>query len=231
MYPLPPVVRSTVASWQTTRCPSAVAWTSSSSAEAPAARARRMAQSVLEGPSRAPPWWAKARTRRSSQGFRPTVRRYRGPLMDHALLEAIAALRHAFEDALLERQAAVDERFQVDILGGDMSFETSYCLPGEGATPRVRADIGLEWPTWSQAAYRSWAIGEGFDEPPELILEVTLRLQRLVAPPDPRVALGLLPEEIHALGSGCDTLERADPSVEQVFGKPPEVAECSLEVT
>ena len=98
-------------------------------------------------------------------------------------------------------------------------------------TPRVRADIGLEWPTWSQAAYRSWAIGEGFDEPPELILEVTLRLQRLVAPPDPRVALGLLPEEIHALGSGCDTLERADPSVEQVFGKPPEVAECSLEVT
>ena len=151
--------------------------------------------------------------------------------MDHALLEAIAALRHAFEDALLERQAAVDERFQVDILGGDMSFETSYSLPGEGPAPRVRADIGLEWPTWSQAAYRSWAIGEGFDEPPELILEVTLRLQRLVAPPDPRVALGLLPEEIHALGSGCDTLERADPSVEQVFGKPPEVAECSLEVT
>jgi hypothetical protein len=151
--------------------------------------------------------------------------------MDHALLEAIAALRHAFDDALLERQAAVDERFQVDILGGDMSFDTSYSLPGEGPTPRVRADIGLEWPTWSQAAYRSWAIGEGFDEPPELILEVTLRLQRLVAPPDPRLALGLLPPEIHALGLGCDTLERAEPTVEQVYSTPPDASECSLEVT
>jgi len=151
--------------------------------------------------------------------------------MDHTLLEAISALRHAFEDALLERQDAVDERFQVDILGGDLSFETSYSLPGEGPVPRVRADIGLEWPTWSQAAYRSWAIGEGFEEPPELILEVTMRLQRLVAPPDPSMALALLPEESPCLGSSCETLERSEPTVEQMFSKPPEAPECSLEVT
>src|SRR5438477_7056151 len=172
MVPVPAVVRSTVASWQTTRWPSDVAWTSSSRAGAPAPRALRIAHRVLEGPARPPPWWAKASTRRSSQGFGPTrfgptVRRYRGPCMDHALLEAISALRRAFEEALLERQPAVDERFQVDILTGDMTFETSYSLPGEGAVPRVRADVGLEWPTWSQAAYRSWAIGEGFEGPPE----------------------------------------------------------------
>jgi hypothetical protein len=151
--------------------------------------------------------------------------------MDHALLEAISALRHAFENALLERQPFADERFQVDILGGDMSFETSYSLPGDGPAPRVRADIGLEWPTWSQAAYRSWAMGEGFDEPPELLLEVTMRLQRLVAPPDPRMALALLPEESPALGTCCDTLQRAEPTIEQFFSKPPEAPECSLEVT
>ena len=38
--------------------------------------------------------------------------------------------RHAFEAALLQRQA-VEERFQVDVFLGDVSFETSYSLPGE----------------------------------------------------------------------------------------------------
>ena len=45
----------------------------------------------------------------------------------------------ALEDALLQRQA-VEERFQVDVFLGDVSWETSYSLPGEEKPPRVRAD-------------------------------------------------------------------------------------------
>ena len=58
MVPCPAVVRSTVASWQTTSSPSAVAWTSSSMAVAPASSAWSMAWSVDDGDSQAPPWWA-----------------------------------------------------------------------------------------------------------------------------------------------------------------------------
>ena len=58
MAPVPLVVRSTVVSWHTTSSRSSVAWTSSSTAVAPAARAWRVAYSVLDGASLAPPWWA-----------------------------------------------------------------------------------------------------------------------------------------------------------------------------
>ncbi len=54
--------------------------------------------------------------------------------------------------------------------------------PGEDSPPRVRADLSLDWPTWSQSAYRSWSIGEPPAEPPELIVEIALRVQRLAAP-------------------------------------------------
>ena len=80
-------------------------------------------------------------------------------MLDHVFTDAIGALRDAFEGALLERQA-FEERFHVDVLLGDMTWETSYGLPGEGLPPRVQADITLEWPTWAQTAYRSWYIGE-----------------------------------------------------------------------
>ena len=56
--PVAAVVRSTVASWQTTRRWSAVACTSSSMPVAPASRAPAMACSVDDGASQAPPWWA-----------------------------------------------------------------------------------------------------------------------------------------------------------------------------
>jgi hypothetical protein len=76
------VVRSTVASWQTTSSPSEVACTSSSMAVAPAASAREMAKMVDEGDSHAPPWCAEAMTRLSSHtessftGAMVTVDRY-----------------------------------------------------------------------------------------------------------------------------------------------------------
>ena len=85
-------------------------------------------------------------------------------MLDHVFTDAIGALRDVFENNLLERQA-FEERFQADVLLGDLTWQTSYGLPGEGLPPRVRADITLEWPTWAQTAYRSWYIGEPSDEP------------------------------------------------------------------
>src|SRR3954469_318822 len=119
-------------------------------------------------------------------------------MLDHAFLDVIGALRAAFEAGFLQRQA-LEERFQVDVLLGDLSWETSYSLPGEGVPPRVRADISLDWPTWSQSAYRSWSIGEPTDEPPEVGIEIVLRIQRLSADPDLKGVLAALPEQSPAI--------------------------------
>ena len=70
-------------------------------------------------------------------------------MLDHVFTDAITALREAFEAAFLERQA-FEEHFQVDVLLGDVTWETSYGLPGEGQPPRVVAHITFDWPTWSQ---------------------------------------------------------------------------------
>ncbi|MGO9559661.1 MAG: hypothetical protein ACLPQS_05440 [Acidimicrobiales bacterium] len=135
-------------------------------------------------------------------------------MIDHILLDLIGAIREAFEGALLEQQA-VEERFQVDVFLGDLSFETSYSLPGERSPARVRADLTLDWPTWSQSAYRSWSIGEPPAEPPELIIELAFRMQRLAETPDATRVLSVLDEEGPQLGP--ERLERTAPTLEQVF--------------
>ena len=104
-------------------------------------------------------------------------------MLDHVFTDAIGALRDAMENALLERQA-FEEHFQSDVLLGDLTWETSYGLPGEGSPPRVRADITFDWPTWAQTAYRSWYIGEPADEPPRIEIEIVMRIQRLASSPD-----------------------------------------------
>ena len=63
-------------------------------------------------------------------------------MLDRVFTDAIGALRDTMENALLERQA-FEERFQVDVLLGDVTWETSYGLPGEGSPPRVRADLTI----------------------------------------------------------------------------------------
>lgn len=147
-------------------------------------------------------------------------------MIDHILLDLIGAIREALEGALLE-QLAVEERFQIDVFLGDVSFETSYSLPGEQSPPRVRADISLEWPTWSQSAYRSWSIGESPSERPEVVVEVALRLQRLVSPPDPDVVLAALGESVPEVGG--ERLERTGPTIEQVH-REGGAAACAIEV-
>jgi hypothetical protein len=147
-------------------------------------------------------------------------------MLDHILLDVIAAIRRTFEAALLQRQA-VEERFQVDVFLGDVSWETSYSLPGEGSPPRIRADITLDWPTWSQSAYRSWSIGEPAEDLPELVMEVALRIQRLSSVPDPTQILAVLPDQSPPIG--VDALERSGPTVEQVYERSLESLQFAVE--
>jgi hypothetical protein len=148
-------------------------------------------------------------------------------MIDHILLDVISALREAFEGALLEQQA-VEERFQIDVFLGDVSFETSYSLPGEGNPPRVRADLSLDWPTWSQSAYRSWSIGESPSDPPELVIEVALRIQRLAAPADPAVVIGVLDKRPPEIGG--KPFERSGPTIEQVYENDEDPPACAVEI-
>jgi len=104
-------------------------------------------------------------------------------MLDHVFSDAISALRDAFSNAFLERQA-FDEHFNSDVLLGDLVWETSYGLPGEGQPPRVVAHITLTWPSWSQAIYRSWYTDEIFHEAPEIEMEIVFRVQRLAVQPD-----------------------------------------------
>ncbi len=137
-------------------------------------------------------------------------------MLDHLLVDVITAIRAAFDRALLQRQA-VEERFQVDVFLGDVSWETSYSLPGEEQPPRVRADVSVDWPTWSQTSYRSWSIGESPDELPEVIIEVALRIQRLSEAPDPHVVIRALPENAML---GPEPLVRTATTFEQVHSGP-----------
>ena len=148
-------------------------------------------------------------------------------MLDHVFTDAIGALRDAFENALLERQA-FEERFHVDVLLGDMTWETSYGLPGEGLPPRVQADITLQWPTWAQTAYRSWYIGEQMDEVPRIDIEIVLRIQRLAAAPAPEPVLAALPEQSPPIGR--ERLDRSGPTIETVYSGDLSETEYAIEV-
>lgn len=148
-------------------------------------------------------------------------------MLDHVFTDAIGALRDALEAALLER-LAVEEHFHADVLLGDLSWETSYGLPGEGLPPRARADISLGWPTWSQTAYRDWYIGEGFGDAPRIEIEVTFRIQRLADPPNPAELVRTLPAESPVIGG--EILARSGPTVEIIYGQDLDDPEYAIEV-
>ncbi len=149
-------------------------------------------------------------------------------MLDHVFTDAIGALRDALESALLERQA-LEERFHADILLGDITWETSYGLPGEGSPPRVQVDLTLEWPTWAQTAYRTWYLDEQFTEGPKIEIEVVFRLQRLTAPPDPAVVVAALPQTAPTVGD--DLLEGSGPTIETVYGLDLAVSSHAVEIS
>lgn len=103
-------------------------------------------------------------------------------MIDHVFLDAVDVLSRALDDTLLVR-VPHEDRLATDLLAGDLVWETSVNLPGDGNPPRVRADLTLDWSTWSQSAWRSWTLEETVDDPPELGLEVIFRVQRLAARP------------------------------------------------
>jgi hypothetical protein len=135
-------------------------------------------------------------------------------MLDHVFTDAISALREAFEAALLERQA-FEEHFQVDVLLGDVVWETSYGLPGEGLPPRVVAHITFDWPTWSQTSYRRWYIEEALEEHPAIEMEIVFRVQRLADQPAPALFEAVMPEASPAIGN--ERLERAGSTVEIAY--------------
>lgn len=149
-------------------------------------------------------------------------------MLDHVFTDAIGALREVLEAALLERQA-FEEHFQTDVLLGDLTFETSYGLPGEGSPPRAQADVTLEWPTWSQTAYRLWYIGDEFEDAPRIDIELVVRVQRLADPPEPASILAVLPEESPAIGR--EPLVRTGPTVETIYNDDLTAAEYAIEVS
>ena len=149
-------------------------------------------------------------------------------MLDHVFTDAIGALRDAMERAMLERQA-FEERFQTDILLGDVTWETSYGLPGEGTPPRIRADISLDWPTWSQTAYRSWYIDEDLSEAPSIEIEVSYRIQRMSEPPDLASLLAVLPED--SPNVGLEALHREGPTTEALHDSDLTNTEWSVEVS
>ena len=135
-------------------------------------------------------------------------------MLDHVFTDAIGALRDALEAALLERPTP-DEHFQVDVLTGDTTWETSYALPGEGTPARVRADITLDWPTWSQSAFRSWLRGEEPIDDPRIEVSIVLRIQGLDSPPDPATVMEVLP--VHSPPVGDVSLARTAPTIETAY--------------
>ncbi|MFT3853204.1 MAG: hypothetical protein QM733_10760 [Ilumatobacteraceae bacterium] len=150
-------------------------------------------------------------------------------MLDHVFTDAIGALREAFEAAFLERQA-FDEHFQVDVLLGDLSWETSYGLPGEGQPPRVVAHVAFDWPTWSQTAYRQWYVDEVLDRQPAIEMEIVFRVQRLAEQPDPAVVRAVTPEASPLIGD--ERLERVGATVEIGYiDEEPDRAEFAIEVS
>lgn len=149
-------------------------------------------------------------------------------MLDHVFTDVISALREAFERAFLERQA-FEEHFHVDVLLGDLSWETSYGLPGEDRPPKVLAHITFDWPSWSQTAYRKWYLEEELDDRPAIEIEIVLRVQRIGATPDLTAIRGLLPLISPAIGDGA--LEREAITVETMYTADETDPEHAIEAT
>jgi hypothetical protein len=148
-------------------------------------------------------------------------------MLEHLLFDFANSLKASLGASMLER-SGLEEQFHMDLILGDATFETSWSLPGESDPPRVRADISVEWPTWSQSSYRSWMIGDGLDEPIELIIEVAIRFSGLKEPMTNPVELTHhLPE--HSASLHGTSLELRGVSAEATFDATTKITEYSAE--
>jgi hypothetical protein len=116
------------------------------------------------------------------------------------------------------------------VLLGNLTWETSYGLPGEGLPPRVVAHITFDWPTWSQTAYRRWYVDEVLEQLPAIEIEIVLRIQRLSEQPSPTLLADIAPDTSPLIGDG--RLERAGTTVEITYADDPdEQPQYAMEVT
>jgi hypothetical protein len=148
-------------------------------------------------------------------------------MLDHLFLDTVGALRAALDENLLER-AGQDDRLVYDLYTGDLVWETSVSLPGDGDPPRVNADLSLDWQMWSQSAWRGVSVGEPVDDPPEIGIEIVFRVQRLARRPALSTVLSVLPEESPELGS--DKLARSAPIIEESYEDESTAPEVGAEV-
>jgi hypothetical protein len=132
-------------------------------------------------------------------------------VLDHVFTDSIGALRDAFDGAFLER-LPFEEHFQTDVLLGDLTWETSYGLPGESLPPDAVAHITFDWPSWSQTAYRQWYVEEELDRLPAIEVEIVFRLQNLTAAPDPTTVRRVMPRTSPLVGDS--SLERVGITME-----------------
>jgi hypothetical protein len=145
-------------------------------------------------------------------------------MLDHLFLDTIGSLKAALDASLLDRPGQ-DDRLVFDLLSGDLAWETTVSLPGDGDPPRVSADLSLDWQTWSQSAWRSMTMGETVEDPPEIGIEIVFRAQRLSTRPSLATVLSVLPEQSPEIGG--EPLARSAPVVEEAFDEenaPPEIA-------
>ncbi|MFZ4719527.1 MAG: hypothetical protein ACOYMR_08880 [Ilumatobacteraceae bacterium] len=149
-------------------------------------------------------------------------------MLDHVFTDAISALRDAFESAFLERQA-FEEHFQSDVLLGDLTWETSYGLPGEDNPPRVVAHITFDWPSWSQTAYRQWYVEEVLDRLPAIEIEIVFRVQGMADPLAATAVFAITPDTSPLIGDG--RLERVGVTAETAFADADDVPEHAVETT
>ena len=149
-------------------------------------------------------------------------------MLDHVFTDAISALRDAFESAFLERQP-FEEHFQSDVLLGDLTWETSYGLPGEDNPPRVVAHITFDWPSWSQTAYRQWYVEEVLDRLPAIEFEFVFRVQGMADPLAATAVFAITPDTSPLIGDG--RLERVGVTAETAFADADDVPEHAVETT
>jgi hypothetical protein len=148
-------------------------------------------------------------------------------MLDHLFLDTVSTLKAALDANLLERSGQ-DDRLVYDLLTGDLVWETSVSLPGDGDPPRVSADLSLDWQTWSQSAWRSMNMGEPVEDLPEVGIEVVFRAQRLASRPPLATVLAVLPGESPDIGG--DHLTRSAPVIEEAFEDEGVMAEVAVEV-
>lgn len=135
-------------------------------------------------------------------------------MLDHLFLDTVGVLRAALDDSLLEHPGQED-RLVFDMLNGDLIWESSVSLPGDGDPPRVAADINLDWSAWSQATWRGMSAGDEVDGAPEIGIEIVFRAQRLASRPALATVLAILPEQSPTFGN--EALTRSAPIVEEAF--------------